>query len=65
MEIYMEKNPYNQLIDTVADKMKEYEDDNLGFGIFEEEDKDLGLGRGTAWEASGWKDYCDYGFGDV
>jgi hypothetical protein len=28
-------------------------------------DKDLGLGRGTAWDASGWKDYCDFGFGDV
>jgi hypothetical protein len=44
--------------------MKEYEDDNLGFGIFEKVDKDLGLGRGTAWDASGWKDYCDFGFGD-
>ena len=46
-------------------KMKEYEEDNLGFGIFEKADKDLGLGRGTAWDASGWKDYCDFGFGDV
>ena len=46
-------------------KMKEYEEDNLGFGIFEKVDKDLGLSRGTAWDASGWKDYCDFGFGDV
>jgi hypothetical protein len=46
-------------------KMKEHADDNLGFGIFEKVDKDLGLGRGTAWDASGWKDYCDFGFGDV
>ena len=45
--------------------MKEHEDDNLGFKIFEKVDKDLGLLRGTAWDASGWKDYCDYGFGDV
>ena len=49
----MEKHPYDQLIDTVADKMQQHEDDNLGFGIFEKVDKDLGLGRGTAWDASG------------
>jgi hypothetical protein len=30
MEIYMEKHPYDELIETVADKMKEYETgDNL------------------------------------
>ena len=61
----MEKHPYDELIETVADSMKEHEDDSLGFGIFEKVDKDLGLGRGTAWDASGWKDYCDFGFGDV
>ena len=49
----------------IADKMKEHKDDNLGFGIFEKVDKDLGLSRGTAWDASKWKDYCDFGFGDV
>ena len=49
----------------IADKMKEHKDDNLGFGIFEKVDKDLGLSRGTAWDASGWIDYCDFGFGDV
>ena len=65
MEIYMDKHPYDELIDTVAEKMKEHEDDNLGFGIFDKVDKDLGLSRGTAWDASGWKDYCDFGFGDV
>ena len=54
----MDKHPYDQLIETVADKMKQHEDDNLGFGIFEKVDKDLGLSRGTAWDASGWKDYC-------
>jgi hypothetical protein len=64
-EADMEKHPYNQLIETVADKMKQYEDDNFGFGVFEKVDKDLGLGRGTAWDSSGWKDYCDFGFGDV
>ena len=26
----MEKHPYDQLIETVADKMKQHEDDNLG-----------------------------------
>ena len=65
MEIGMEKHPYDQLIETVVDKMKQHKDDNLGFGIFEKVDKDLGLSRGTAWDASGWKDYCDIGFGDV
>jgi hypothetical protein len=60
MEIYMEKHPYDELIETVTDKMKEYENDGLGFGIFENVDKDLGLGRGTAWDASGWKDYVDF-----
>ena len=61
----MEKHPYDELIETVADKMKEYEDDKLEFWIFEKVDKDLGLSRGTAWDASGWKDCCDFGFGDV
>ena len=56
----MDKHPYDELIEKVADKMKKHEDDNLGFGIFEKVDKDLGLGRGTAWDASGWKDYCDF-----
>ena len=48
----MDKHPYDQLIETVADKMKEHEDDNLGFGIFEKVDEDLGLGRnrmGCQW----------------
>ena len=53
----MEKHPYDELIEKVADKMKEHEGDNLGFGIFEKVDKGLGLSRGTAWDASGWKDY--------
>ena len=65
MEIYMDKHPYDELIEKVADKMKEYEDEGLGYGIFEQVDKDLGLGRGTTWDASGWKDYCDFSFGDV
>ena len=38
----MEKHPYDQLIETVADKMKKHEDDKLGFWIFEKVDKDLG-----------------------
>ena len=41
----MDKHPYDGLIETVADKMKEHEDDNLGFRIFEKVDKDLGLSR--------------------
>ena len=61
----MEKHPYGELVETVVDKMKEYENDNLGFEIFEKVDKHLGLGRGIAWDASGWKDYCDFSFGDV
>ena len=62
----MEKHPYDQLIDTVADKMKQHEDDNFGFGIFEKVDKDLGLGRGTAWDASESEDYADFvAFNDV
>ena len=40
--------------------MQKYENDGLGFGIFEKVDKDLGLGRGTSFEASGWKDYVDF-----
>ena len=56
---------YDLTIETVKNKMKEYKNENLGFGILEKVDKDLGLGRGTAWDASGWKDYCDFGFGDV
>ena len=56
---------YDLTIETVTNKMKEYKNENLGFGILEKVDKDLGLGRGTAWDASGWKDYCDFGFGDV
>ena len=56
---------YDELITIVNDKMKQHKDDNLGFGIFEKVDKDLGLSRGTALDASGWKDYCVIGFGDV
>jgi hypothetical protein len=33
----------DELIEKVADKMKEYENDGLGYGIFEKVDKDLGL----------------------
>ena len=40
--------------------MKEYENDGLGYGIFEQVDKDLNLARGTAWDASGFKDYADF-----
>ena len=61
----MQKHSYDLTIETVADKMKEYKNENRGFGVLEKVDKDLGLGRGTAWDASGWKDYCDFGFGDV
>ena len=61
----MQNHSYDLTIETVANKMKEYKNENLGFEILEKVDKDLGLGRGTAWDASGWKDYCDYGFGDV
>ena len=35
----MEKHPYEELIETVADKMKEHEGDNLGFEIFEKVDE--------------------------
>ena len=56
----MEKNPYDQLIETVAEKMKEHEDDNLGFSIFEKVDRDLGLSRGTSFEASGLTDYMSF-----
>ncbi|MDA8860097.1 hypothetical protein N9I33_01405 [Paracoccaceae bacterium] len=59
-ETEMDKHPYDELIEKVAEKMKEYENDDLGYGIFEKVDKDLGLGRGTSFEASGWKDYCDF-----
>ena len=61
----MQNHSYDLTIETVANKMKEYKNENLGFRILEKVDKDLGLGRGTAWDASGWKDYCDFGFGDV
>ena len=40
--------------------MQKYENDGLGYGVFEKVDKDLGLSRGTAWDDSGWKDYCDF-----
>ena len=56
----MDKHLYDKLIENVAEKMKEYDDKDLGFEIFEKVDKELGLGRGTSWEASGWKDYCDF-----
>jgi len=54
----MEKHPYDQLIDTVADKMKQHEDDNLGFGIFEKVDKDLGLSGGPFWDGLGLLGLC-------
>jgi len=40
--------------------------DGHGFGILEKVDKDLGLGRGTAWDASDYEDYADFvAFNDV
>ena len=39
------KHPYDELIETVADKMKEYENDGLGYGIFEKIDKELKIKR--------------------
>jgi hypothetical protein len=54
------KHPYDELIEKVADKMKEYENEGLGYGIFEKIDKELNLARGTAWDASGYKDYADF-----
>jgi len=56
----MDKHPYDELIEIVAVKMKEYENDGLGYGIFEKVDKNLNLARGTAWDASGYKDYADF-----
>ena len=35
----MEKHPYDGVIETVTDKMKEYKNDDLGYGIFEKIDK--------------------------
>ena len=32
------KHPYDELIEKVADKMKEYENEGLGYGIFEKID---------------------------
>ena len=61
----MDKHLYDQLIDTVADKMTQHGDDNLGFGFFEKMDKALGLSGGTAGDASGWEDYCDFRFSFV
>jgi hypothetical protein len=40
--------------------MQKYENDGLGYGVFEKVDKDLGLSRGTAWDVSGYKDYADF-----
>jgi hypothetical protein len=34
-------------------------------GVFSEIDKELNALSETAWDVSGWKDYCDFGFGDV
>ena len=44
----MDKHPYDKLIENVAEKMKEYDDKDLGFEIFEKVDKELGLGKGTS-----------------
>ena len=35
------------------------------FGVFSEIDKKLNAKSETAWDVSGWKNYCDFGFGDV
>ena len=35
----MDKHPYDELIEKVSDKMREYENDGLGFGIFEKVDR--------------------------
>jgi hypothetical protein len=61
----MGKNTYDQTIEKVAEKLKKYEDEDRGFGILERVDKDLGSGQGATWDASGWKDYCDFLFCDA
>tara|TARA_E500000178_G_C16305027_1_gene437983 strand:- start:26 stop:157 length:132 start_codon:yes stop_codon:yes gene_type:complete len=33
--------------------------------VFSEIDKELNASSETAWDLSGWKNYCDFGFGDV
>ena len=35
------------------------------FGVFSEIDKKLNALSETAWDVSGWKNYYDFGFGDV
>ena len=62
----MNKYPYDLLIEKESDKMHRNVNDGLGFGILEKVDKDLGLGRGTAWDASDYEDYADFvAFNDV
>ena len=50
---------YDELIKVVSEKMEEHKDEN-SFGVFNKIDKELNASSGTAWDASGWKDYCDF-----
>ena len=38
---------------------------NFLFGVVNTIDRELIASCGTAWDASGSNDYCDFGFGDV
>ena len=54
---------YAEIIELVSDKITEFSNDN-SFKVLAKIDEDLGLPKGTSFDASGWKDYFDFYYDD-
>ena len=49
---------YGEIITSVHQELEQSDDQS--FGVFSEVDKKLKLPSGSSWDASGYKDYCDF-----
>jgi len=55
---------YDEIITSVHKELDQSDDQS--FGVFSKVDKKLKLPSGYSWDASGYKDYCDFVvFGDI
>ena len=49
---------YGEIITSVHQEIEQSDDQS--FGVFSKVDKKLKLPSGSSWDASGYKDYCDF-----
>jgi hypothetical protein len=58
MKVKMNKQTYDEIIQLVNEELQQTE--TITFSTFRLLDKKLSLPRGTAFDASGWKDSLDF-----